>query len=503
MRRGSLLVLGVVLSACTTAVPPTPTPTPTQTAGPTATATPAQPSVAPTATPTPVATATPPPAFAELPGAIDSAGCTLLTGAAGDSSIEIDVDGVARTALLHVPERLADGKSVPLVLALHGSFMDGQATADLTGFSALADERGFLVAYPDPNGEFFGWNANESSDLPDDMGFLTALIDQLEATYCVDTAREFATGFSAGGTMAHTAACRDPRIAAISMVSSGFVVGEPICEPESSLPTVVIQGLLDPLVPYLGGRIPLPEFPDAPPSRPVPEWIAEVAAQNGCDEESLERGQIGDWVVPFDWQHCDAPLTLYRVGNGGHNWPGGTGLEIFGNINQDISASEVSYDFFLENARVVDPLAFEDPAGAYVVHLLPKWGRPLAGRFFIGNEDEASVTFPIDQLAMVIVSSGSIADGVPTGAGTVKGSTAQELADALQVLHADWTWYPTTMSVDGEPIVLLHGPNYFAFIASFTHGDQAFLVYLFSDVAGLIDMSPTLDTFLRRFEFTD
>jgi polyhydroxybutyrate depolymerase len=418
------------------------------------------------------------------------------------------VDGVTRTALLHMPERLADGQSVPLVLVLHGTFLRGEEMAGLTGYSDLADERGFIAAYPDPTEDFPGWNAVEAGDLVNDVAFLGELLDYLEATYCVDERRVFVAGFSAGGTMAHTAACRDPRFAAISMVSSGFAVGEAICEPDAGIPTVVIQGVLDPLIPWFGGRNPLPEFSDAPPVRAVPDWTADIASQNGCEGGSLERAQIGDWVVPFEWQGCTAATILYRVGNGGHNWPGGTGLDIFGNINRDINGSELSYDFFLDNAKPPAARVYENATAGYRVTLPESWtGGVWVDRYGYHTHLAGSVTFPVgkpltlDVYALqFVLSSGALREGVPTPAGPLTGRSSKALARSLIEKVPAYSLTDYTLDADGEAVVVITGTG-LPMAGLFTHGDRAFLLFAYREVP--LGGAGNLSTFLNLFEFTD
>jgi polyhydroxybutyrate depolymerase len=424
------------------------------------------------------------------------------------------VDGITRSALVHVPIGLATGQSVPLVLVLHGTFMRGEEMASLTGYSDLADERGFLVAYPDPTDDFPGWNADESSDFVDDVAFVGALLDQLEATYCVDQRRVFTAGFSAGGTMAHTAACRDPRIAAIAMVSSGFAEGAPMCEPQASIPTIEIQGLLDALIPYLGGRNPLPEFSGVPPSRAVPDWTADIALQNGCDGEPLDLAQVGDWVVPFQWPGCAAPTFLYRVGNGGHNWPGGTGLDVFGNINQDINASELSFDFFLDNAKPQAARVYENHAAGYRVTRPESWtGGVWEGRYGYHTELADSVTFPVGEPVTLdvyplqfVLSSGTVREGVPTPGGNLSGRSARALAQSLMQKVPGYSRTDYTLDVDGETVVVVRGTG-LPMAALFTHGDRAFLLFAYSEIPFGVMLppgtSPVLSTFLNLLEFTD
>ena len=56
----------------------------------------------------------------------------------------IEVSGIERTYFLHIPPKMNGS----LLIALHGGGGSGKSIARLTGFNELADERGFLVAYP-------------------------------------------------------------------------------------------------------------------------------------------------------------------------------------------------------------------------------------------------------------------------------------------------------------------------------------------------------------------
>ena len=64
------------------------------------------------------------------------------------------VGGVTRTYVLHVPPHPA--KSPALIVAFHGHLGTGAHMEELSGFDALSDRDGFVVAYPD--GLDRGWN---------------------------------------------------------------------------------------------------------------------------------------------------------------------------------------------------------------------------------------------------------------------------------------------------------------------------------------------------------
>jgi poly(3-hydroxybutyrate) depolymerase len=109
-------------------------------------------------------------------------------------------DGKERTYHLTAP-KTSPGEKLPLVIALHFYPGGGRAMAGLTGFSALAEREGFLVAYPEGlNG---GFNALMCCGAEDDVGFVRALIEDIGKTYAVDADRTYATGISNGGDLTY------------------------------------------------------------------------------------------------------------------------------------------------------------------------------------------------------------------------------------------------------------------------------------------------------------
>lgn len=123
----------------------------------------------------------------------------------GDQAGSLVVGGMTRAYLLHLPPQygqLAPGQRLPLLLALHGRLGDGAGLARLTHLSAIADQHGFAVVYPD--GMRRSW-ADGRGVTPadrigvDDVAFLAALMDTLTQQYALDPQRIYATGISNGG----------------------------------------------------------------------------------------------------------------------------------------------------------------------------------------------------------------------------------------------------------------------------------------------------------------
>jgi polyhydroxybutyrate depolymerase len=134
----------------------------------------------------------------------------------GNTSRVINVGGLDRTYRVHKPAGLP--ASAPLVVMLHGGFGSGEQAERAYGWDQLADTAKFVVAYPD--GIARAWNVNGCCGRPgrdgiDDVGFITAMIDQISSGAGIDRSRIYATGISNGGMMSYTLACNTNVLAAI------------------------------------------------------------------------------------------------------------------------------------------------------------------------------------------------------------------------------------------------------------------------------------------------
>lgn len=275
---------------------------------------------------------------------------------AQDEARLLTFEGVERTYLLHVPASYNAKTPVPLLLMLHGRGGDGERISALTGFSKLADEKNFIVVYPD--GLDNQWNyvkdvPGYSSMTQDDTGFLLALLDEVRDQYSIDDKRVYVAGFSNGGFMTQRLACDAPeRFAAFASVSAaGFGGMVELCQTPSPLSFLFIHGTADGVIPWQGlvrgnGYM----------LAPVNETLAFWASYSGCDGDVTDIGfpQKGDspgTSVTLFSVGCSKgnEVLLYAVKGGGHNWPGVPGFipeEFAGKVNMDIQASEVIWEFF-------------------------------------------------------------------------------------------------------------------------------------------------------------
>jgi len=257
---------------------------------------------------------------------------------AGESTeIRWTIDGNERTALIH-PSEIPNTSTAPLVIALHGYGGFGMELERISELSDAADEHGWTVVYPEGTGHPQAWDYDRAQlGHAADIAYLRTIIDDLVEAGCVDAERVVVTGISQGGWLADMAGCElsDALIGVVSVASRDF--GWP-CEPSSPVPFAAVSGVMDDVLPWDGGPVNAP--PPINSVGSVDAWLAERAALHSCTG-APEETRVSPHVVRFEWLGCAAPVSLYRVEDGGHSWPSGGG---FPPVNRELSVTEIIAD---------------------------------------------------------------------------------------------------------------------------------------------------------------
>jgi polyhydroxybutyrate depolymerase len=254
----------------------------------------------------------------------------------------LEHDGLVRYYLLRVPAE-HPGRTVPVVVALHGLGSEPESIEGMSGLSELADKEGFMAIYPAgieitqtpdcPKGQpttLRGWNAGgccagPAEDDIDDVGFILRVLEEVDKKVAIDFHRVYAVGMSNGGFMASRLACDVPEIfAAVASVEGGLSTP---CDPDVPVSILYVHGTEDPAVPYDGKpnvavRI-LQECGILPEFEPIEDTVATWVRQQGCEEEPVREQTVGS-VLIRTWTSCDDDVCveLCTVTGGGHTWPG-------------------------------------------------------------------------------------------------------------------------------------------------------------------------------------
>lgn len=261
---------------------------------------------------------------------------------AGVQLEELRVDGHTRRYRVFAPPTVGAGGSSALVLLLHDAFGTADSFREATQFDAAATAGDFIVAYPESlegtwNGGFCCGRARADVDDVDDVRFLRAVIDEIEADYPVDRSRLYAVGASNGAIMAYRLACDlGDRLAAVAAVGGAMVPDD--CDRPGLLSVLAVHGSDDGHVPYDGG--PTSGAPDPVPSQPA--IAAFWAERNGCagDGETRSDGP----VRTHTWSQCRSgtAVRLVTVDGGGHTWFSGE----FSGAAGAVDTTDLVVDFF-------------------------------------------------------------------------------------------------------------------------------------------------------------
>jgi polyhydroxybutyrate depolymerase len=238
-----------------------------------------------------------------------------------------------RSFWLHLPPGYRAGRMTPLLLAFHGGGGTGPGMQRTSGLSAIADQRGFLVAYPQGLAQDHGkappgWDVSGPkdpyADRIDDGLYVSDVLTAIQSGYCVDPARIWAAGFSNGGGMVGYLACvLAGRIAAFAPVEGVFFQIPGGCHPSHPAAILDVHVRTDPTAPYAG--VPARGSPDYF-ALAVPAWLRGWASRDRCAR--TEQQVAGPARIPTGlWARCPAGVAVAGIvlGSGGHSWFGEIG----------------------------------------------------------------------------------------------------------------------------------------------------------------------------------
>jgi polyhydroxybutyrate depolymerase len=210
-------------------------------------------------------------------GPVGGASATIATTYAGQ----------VRSFNYYVAPRVPTRTPVPLLIVLHGLYLDPATTEASSGMDAVADSQDVALAYP--SGINGSWNAgmccgDAHAQRVDDVGFLVHVVHLVAQLRAIDIDRVYLAGFSNGGMMALKAVCDRPDVFAAAVSMSGTL--QTPCTGRRPVNTLMLHGLRDTTIPYAGERH--SDFLGVPVT-PVPTAAARLAARSRCVDKVQQR----------------------------------------------------------------------------------------------------------------------------------------------------------------------------------------------------------------------
>lgn len=223
------------------------------------------------------------------------------------------------------------GRRLPLVVMLHGCTQTPEDFALGTGMNALAEEQGFLVAYPAQSQGANAqrcWNWFRPQDQRPGQGepaLVAGITREVMAHHPVDPSRVYVAGLSAGGAFAAVMGATYPDLYAAVGVHSGLACGSARDVPSA------LAAMRTGEAGSRGARpVPTIVFHGASDSTVSPRNGEHVAAQSGGGQRlrhRVEHGRSAGGMAYSRTRHLDdgdrTVVEHWVVEGAGHAWSGG------------------------------------------------------------------------------------------------------------------------------------------------------------------------------------
>ncbi|MEO0915148.1 MAG: PHB depolymerase family esterase, partial [Pseudomonadota bacterium] len=215
-----------------------------------------------------------------------------------------------------------DGESpLPALVFFHGHNSSGASIFRSAGLKTTFSEDGYLIIAPNgalrPDGRTRAWPARPGGGTRDDVAFTLAVLEDVEGRLPVDGRRVFASGFSAGGSMAWMMACyAGEHFAGFASVAGALRRPNPEACPGGPVRLIQIHGFADTQVPLEG--------------RGIRDWHqGDVFESLGLARQANQCRSNPDRIAvdtPFrcrEWTSCGSGALKLCLHDGGHGLPRG------------------------------------------------------------------------------------------------------------------------------------------------------------------------------------
>lgn len=274
----------------------------------------------------------------------------LALGACAKPGVKVELvhEGLPREAYVHVAPNTPDDARPPLVINVHGYVSNAAQQQAYLRLHKHTDPRGWMTVHPEGLPDRKGrqaWNGGDCCGevTTNDLGFLNALLDEVEAVHPFDRSRVYYLGLSNGGILGLRGACEEALpVAAYGITIALRTVPIDACSATAPVRMLRLNSTADPIVPYTGFAY------DDLTSDGVLAQTRAFADLHGLTEgtrELLQQGAVRcqRYLGPAD---NESALVLCTVEGAGHTVPGAPWVPWLGPVNRDVDGTELILDFF-------------------------------------------------------------------------------------------------------------------------------------------------------------
>ena len=255
-----------------------------------------------------------------------------------------EFEGHNREYRIYTPADYSPSKSYSLVVGIHGLWGNMYEFPNAVfDFQTIADTANIILVYPQGLDNPFplgtGWNSSAGmlglypSENINDVGFINALTDSMQANYPIIKEQTYLFGFSNGGYMVQKIACEaNSQYAAIASIAG--TIGNKIidCNPERKVPILHFHGTGDMNVNYF----------NPPMGKSVSSLLSLWSENYNCSSLEiikLENTMVDNYSVEhYIYKDCDERLEHFKVYNAMHI--------LLNKAQNDISYPEEMWRFF-------------------------------------------------------------------------------------------------------------------------------------------------------------
>ncbi|MEM7104086.1 MAG: PHB depolymerase family esterase [Bacteroidota bacterium] len=281
----------------------------------------------------------------------------------------ITIDKVEREYIVHVPDNYTGRSPVPAVIMLHGTGGDGDKFWRISGWKEKAEQEGFIAIFPtalvycyieeedgiEKKKKKTKWLSPKIEEIlcdgqypRDDVKFLNAMLDEVEAHLNIDKSRIYFSGFSNGGGFVRSKVMIEMNDRVAAVATMGGLTPEPYEIKGDYISLYAMLGEMDDRVMPKIGNIPIPMTEAGFMSNSVLKDLVDINLKTTqLEDKYLAKEKNKHFTLRYSESLSgnDNQLIISVIKGLQHRYPNGK------NNPQDVAAVDVFWPFFMNHSK--------------------------------------------------------------------------------------------------------------------------------------------------------